>query len=156
MCPVNIIDIQISRRAGIIVMCTSGDFYTPIFLYMPLTQPLPRNPPLSRNYPNSLSFNLPGQRLGDAAKAAGLNIPYGCKEGVCGTCEVTTHMHLHMYACKHAYIRIYIHTNITTIGGICMQKSNAPCQHALQNNAIHHAHITQMHASRYSHMRQKK
>ena len=28
-----------------------------------------------------------GQRLGDAAQAAGLNVPYGCREGVCGTCE---------------------------------------------------------------------
>jgi ferredoxin len=33
------------------------------------------------------SYARPGQRLGDAAQQAGLNIPYGCKEGVCGTCE---------------------------------------------------------------------
>lgn len=33
------------------------------------------------------SYGKPGQRLGDAAQAAGLNVPYGCKEGVCGTCE---------------------------------------------------------------------
>jgi len=33
------------------------------------------------------SYAKPGQRLGDAAQQAGLNVPYGCKEGVCGTCE---------------------------------------------------------------------
>lgn len=33
------------------------------------------------------SYGRPGQRLGDAAQQAGLNVPYGCKEGVCGTCE---------------------------------------------------------------------
>lgn len=33
------------------------------------------------------SYGKPGQRLGDAAQQAGLNVPYGCKEGVCGTCE---------------------------------------------------------------------
>jgi hypothetical protein len=28
-----------------------------------------------------------GEKLGDAARRAGLNVPYGCKQGVCGTCE---------------------------------------------------------------------
>ena len=29
----------------------------------------------------------PGERLGDLASRAGFNVPYGCREGVCGTCE---------------------------------------------------------------------
>mmetsp|Transcript_63307 Transcript_63307/g.131707 ORF Transcript_63307/g.131707 Transcript_63307/m.131707 type:complete len:242 (-) Transcript_63307:144-869(-) len=29
----------------------------------------------------------PGERLGDAAQRSGLQVPYGCKEGVCGTCQ---------------------------------------------------------------------
>ncbi len=28
-----------------------------------------------------------GEKLGDAARRSGLNVPYGCKQGVCGTCE---------------------------------------------------------------------
>jgi len=29
----------------------------------------------------------PGEKLGDAARRSGLQVPYGCREGVCGTCE---------------------------------------------------------------------
>mmetsp|Transcript_19116 Transcript_19116/g.29899 ORF Transcript_19116/g.29899 Transcript_19116/m.29899 type:complete len:203 (-) Transcript_19116:439-1047(-) len=29
----------------------------------------------------------PGERLGDIARRAGLEVPYGCREGVCGTCS---------------------------------------------------------------------
>jgi hypothetical protein len=29
----------------------------------------------------------PNERVGDAAARAGLTVPYGCREGVCGTCE---------------------------------------------------------------------
>lgn len=31
----------------------------------------------------------PGENMGDAARRSGLNVPYGCKQGVCGTCEAT-------------------------------------------------------------------
>jgi len=31
----------------------------------------------------------PGENMGDAARRAGLAVPYGCKQGVCGTCEAT-------------------------------------------------------------------
>mmetsp|Transcript_65078 Transcript_65078/g.95295 ORF Transcript_65078/g.95295 Transcript_65078/m.95295 type:complete len:212 (+) Transcript_65078:132-767(+) len=32
-------------------------------------------------------YARPGERLGDIAKRAGFDVPYGCREGVCGTCE---------------------------------------------------------------------
>jgi len=32
-------------------------------------------------------YARPGERLGDIANKAGFNVPYGCREGVCGTCE---------------------------------------------------------------------
>jgi len=32
-------------------------------------------------------YARPGERLGDAAQRSGLSVPYGCREGVCGTCE---------------------------------------------------------------------
>lgn len=29
----------------------------------------------------------PGELMGEAARRSGLMVPYGCKQGVCGTCE---------------------------------------------------------------------
>ncbi|KAJ1481951.1 hypothetical protein T484DRAFT_3636778, partial [Baffinella frigidus] len=38
--------------------------------------------------PSGLQVNArPGERIGDAASRIGLDVPYGCREGVCGTCE---------------------------------------------------------------------
>eukprot|EP00802_Teleaulax_amphioxeia_P028465 Tamp_30174.p1 GENE.Tamp_30174~~Tamp_30174.p1 ORF type:complete len:232 (-),score=43.31 Tamp_30174:48-743(-) len=50
-------------------------------------QPTPGKTVVTFNPGGTQIYARPGDRIGDIANRAGFNVPYGCREGVCGTCE---------------------------------------------------------------------